>query len=77
MRLFECHPLDLFEPVGSSKPNMWPAAIEPKVYKVTVVGEHYRKLVALKLKTFFQSSSPTIFKGAKLLGLPMPTLLIP
>src|SRR5581483_1055374 len=33
---------------GSSKPNMWHAAIESKTCKLTVLGEHYRRLVELK-----------------------------
>ena len=40
--------VNLVVPVGASKPNMWHAAIESKACKLTVVGEHYRKLVLSK-----------------------------
>lgn len=39
----------LVRPVGASKPHMWHAAMESKSCKLTVLGEHYRDLVAKKL----------------------------
>lgn len=41
--------VNLVVPVGASKPNMWHAAIESKTCKLTVLGEHYRRLVAANL----------------------------
>ena len=41
--------VNLVVPVGASKPNMWHAAIESKACKLTVLGEHYRRLVAANL----------------------------
>lgn len=41
--------VNLVVPVGASKPNMWHAAIESKGCKLTVLGEHYRRLVAANL----------------------------
>lgn len=38
----------LVVPNGASKPNMWHAAMESKTCKLTVLGEHYRRLVELK-----------------------------
>lgn len=38
----------LVVPNGASKPNMWHAAIESKACRLTVLGEHYRRLVASK-----------------------------
>jgi len=35
--------LNLLEPVGA--PHMWHAAMESKSCRLTVLGEHYRKLV--------------------------------
>jgi hypothetical protein len=32
-------------PVGASQPHMWHAAMESKACKLTVLGEHYRRLV--------------------------------
>jgi Caspase domain len=40
--------VNLVVPVGASKPNMWHAAIESKSCKLTVLGEHYRRLVEAK-----------------------------
>jgi hypothetical protein len=39
----------LVRPVGASKPHMWHAAMESKSCKLTILGEHYRDLVARKL----------------------------
>jgi hypothetical protein len=36
--------VNLVVPVGTSKPNMWNAAMETKACKLTVLGEHYRRL---------------------------------
>jgi hypothetical protein len=41
--------VNLVVPVGASKPHMWHAAIESKACKLTVLGEHYRRLVASNL----------------------------
>lgn len=41
--------VNLVVPIGASQPNMWHAAIESKACKLTVLGEHYRRLVAAKL----------------------------
>lgn len=41
--------VNLVVPVGASRPNMWHAAIESKACKLTVLGEHYRRLVAANL----------------------------
>jgi hypothetical protein len=41
--------LNLVTPVGASKPHMWHAAIESKACRLTVLGEHYRELVASNL----------------------------
>lgn len=38
--------VNLLRPHGASKPHMWHAAMESKYCKLTVLGEHYRHLVA-------------------------------
>jgi hypothetical protein len=40
--------VNLVVPEGASKPNMWHAAIESKACRLTVLGEHYRRLVESK-----------------------------
>lgn len=40
--------VNLVVPTGASKPNMWNAAIESKACRLTVLGEHYRRLVISK-----------------------------
>ncbi|MGM4932701.1 caspase family protein [Tardiphaga sp. 619_E2_N8_5] len=41
--------VNLVRPGGASRPHMWHAAMESKWCKLTVLGEHYRDLVAKKL----------------------------
>lgn len=44
--LQKCNRVNLVVPIGASEPNMWHAAMESKACKLTVLGEHYRRLVA-------------------------------
>jgi len=37
--------VNLVIPVGASQPHMWHAAMESKACRLTVLGEHYRRLV--------------------------------
>lgn len=41
--------VNLVRPVGASKPHMWHAAMESKSCQLTILGEHYRRLVEQKL----------------------------
>lgn len=41
--------VNLVRAVGASKPHMWHAAMESKACELTVLGEHYRQLVANKM----------------------------
>lgn len=38
--------VNLVRPVGATQPHMWHAAMQSKSCELTVLGEHYRKLVA-------------------------------
>jgi hypothetical protein len=41
--------VNLVRPIGASKPHMWHAAMESKSCQLTILGEHYRRLVEKKL----------------------------